>query len=544
MPTASELPVNTGATALDMANEMFGDGITVVSSSYTGAASASGTYSDGDAVAPGVTPSDTGVILSTGQATSITNSAGDVNTSAGTSTNHGTAGDAELNAVSGQTTFDAAILEAEFVPEGSTLTMQIVFSSEEYLEYANSGFNDAVGIWVNGVQAQLTVGDGEISIDNINDTSNENLYVDNAQTDDLYNTEMDGFTVTLTLKAPVNPGEVNTIKIGIADGGDGAYDSNLLIAGDSVQTALVAGDDELEIRVGNEQSFDLLENDASSEGGALTITEINGNPVSIGDMVTLPTGQEIELTANGFVVVSAGDEVGEDFFTYTVADEFGNTDVANVKLTTTPCFVAGTLIETPRGPKSVEALAPGDLVETLDHGPQPVVWVGQSIREAHGASTPITFNTSRFGPYADTHVSPQHRILLRGPQIEMHFGTSEVFARAQHLVDETLVTRAEQPGSVSYVHLLFARHEIVFANGLASESFQPGDESRNGFGPMADAGLNAAIEQNKLNSMSAARPCLRKHEAHLLLPLDLTTLMQAAIERRAAPIALGTGGLR
>ena len=51
--------------------------------------------------------------------------------------------------------------------------MQVVFSSEEYLEYVNSGFNDSVGIWVKGVQAELTVGDGSISIDNINTTSNQ-----------------------------------------------------------------------------------------------------------------------------------------------------------------------------------------------------------------------------------------------------------------------------------------------------------------------------------------------------------------------------------
>lgn len=89
-----------------------------------------------------------------------------------------------------------------------------------------------------GKKAQLTVGDGDISINNINPTTNGNLYVDN--TNDIYNTEMDGFTVTLTLKAPVIPGQVNSIRIGIADGGDTAYDSNLLIAGDSIQTGVIA----------------------------------------------------------------------------------------------------------------------------------------------------------------------------------------------------------------------------------------------------------------------------------------------------------------
>ena len=196
MPTASELPIDTTATANQMAEAMFGNGISIQSASYTGAQASSGIYSDGDNAAPGVTPSDTGVILSTGRASSITNSSGDVNTNSNTSTNMHTAGDSDLSQIAGGTTYDAAVFEAEFVPSGSTLTMQFTFSSEEYLEYVDAGFNDAVGVWVNGEKAELTIGDGDISIDNVNTSSNENLYVDNPQGDDLYNTEMDGFTVT------------------------------------------------------------------------------------------------------------------------------------------------------------------------------------------------------------------------------------------------------------------------------------------------------------------------------------------------------------
>ena len=273
MATASELPIDTSASAMDMADAMFGSGINILSANYTGAAHASGIYSNGDTVAAELTPSDTGVILSTGKATDITNSSGDVNTSDRTTTQNKTAGDSDLNDVSGVKTYDAAVFEASFVPAGETLTMQVVFSSEEYLEYVGTGFNDAMGIWVNGVQAELTVGNGDITINNINDESNENLYIDNSDKDDNYNTEMDGFTVTLTLKAPVTPGEVNTIKIAIADGGDAKYDSNLLIAGDSIQTALVAGDDTIEVN-GESETFDLLANDETSADGQLIITHI------------------------------------------------------------------------------------------------------------------------------------------------------------------------------------------------------------------------------------------------------------------------------
>lgn len=188
MTTASELPIDTDASADEMADAIFGDGVKIVSASYTGAGHASGIYTDGDAVAPGVTPADTGVILSTGKAESITNSSGDANKYSWTSTNNKTAGDSDLNDIADAKTYDAAVLEATFVPDGTVLTMQITFSSEEYLEYVDSGFNDAVGIFVNGEQAELTIGDGDITINNINDESNENLYLDNPASNEAYNT--------------------------------------------------------------------------------------------------------------------------------------------------------------------------------------------------------------------------------------------------------------------------------------------------------------------------------------------------------------------
>ena len=74
MAVAEELPIDTSATALEMAQTMFGNGISILSAIYEGATGASGIFTDGDTIAPGVTPSDTGVILSTGNAEAITNS--------------------------------------------------------------------------------------------------------------------------------------------------------------------------------------------------------------------------------------------------------------------------------------------------------------------------------------------------------------------------------------------------------------------------------------------------------------------------------------
>lgn len=151
MPEASELPIQTNVSALQLAEAMFGTGIKVVNATYMGDPTSAGIYSQGDTVAPDVTPADSGVILSTGRATDFTNASGDVNLSSGTTTDTaGIDGDSRLNEIAGAPTYDGAIFQSDFIPVGSTLTMQITFSSEEYLEYVGSGFNDAVGIWVNG----------------------------------------------------------------------------------------------------------------------------------------------------------------------------------------------------------------------------------------------------------------------------------------------------------------------------------------------------------------------------------------------------------
>ena len=516
MPQASELSIDTKASADAMAEAIFGSGIKIDSASYTGTSRASGIYEDANETIPGIAPSDSGVILSTGRASSFTNNKGDVNTRSNTSTNNRQSGDDDLNDLSGVKTYDAAVLEAEFTPTGDTLTMQVVFSSEEYLEYCGSGFNDAVGIWVNGELAELTVGDGDITINNINDDSNSNLYIDNHHNDDVANTEMDGFTVTLTLKAPVNSGETNTIKIAIADGGDAIYDSNLLIAGNSVQTALVANDDEVEVLGHSASGVDVLGNDGN--GGELTITHINGQPVAAGDTVTLSTGEEITLNDDGtFDIASDGDEE-TNTFTYSIEDEFGNTDTAFVKLTTTPCFVAGTLIKTVGGDKPVEKLRPGDLVFTRDHGPQPVRWVGKTVRIASGLDAPVSLSKNALGTHDAIAFSPNHRIFVEGYMAELLFERSGILAKSAHLVNGQSIRRVSDGRKVTYCHVLFDRHEVIMGNGLWSESYYPGAETLETFDRSTQTEIANLFGKSLSETFGPlAHHCLKAHETRVLV---------------------------
>ncbi|WP_127561718.1 choice-of-anchor L domain-containing protein [Nioella ostreopsis] len=362
MPDALELNVTTTTDATTIAETIFGDGIQVVSATLTGAATQAGTYSGGDATSGGVVPSDSGVILSTGNATDFTTAGTgtNTNTSAGTSTGHGGAGDADLDAISSTSTFDAVVFESTFIPDDDYITMQFVFSSEEYLEYVNSGVNDTLGVWVNGSFVPLTSSGDTVSIDTVNDSSNSNLYVDNPASADTYNTEMDGFTITLSFKAPVNPGEENTIRIGLADGGDNAYDTNVLIAADSIQTVALAFEDSVTMEANTTAVIDVLANDHDASGNGLTVTEINGQAVIPGQSVTLNTGETVTLNSDYTLSVAADSDLGETVFTYTVENGDGATDVGYVNIQTVADAPLDGIVEGSGAADVIDATFTGD----------------------------------------------------------------------------------------------------------------------------------------------------------------------------------------
>lgn len=520
MATGAELSYNTGATALEMAETIFGAGVTVLSATYTGDPRSSAIYGNGDALSPEATPGDSGVILSTGLATSFTQSSGDPNRSASTSTNTSGAGsdnNAAFNAIAGTNTYDAAYIDASFIPTGNTMTISFTFASEEYPEFVNSIYNDIVGVWVNGSYVSLGVGDGNASVTNVNGTNNQNLYISN--TGDQYNTEMDGFTVTMTLTFPVNAGVTNTIRIGIADAADSSYDSALLIAANSAQTELIAQDDAMGLAPGGSRTLDVLGNDQNGTPGTLSITAINGIAVSPGDTVTLTTGEQITLNPNGTlgIVANAGEETVN--FTYQVSSSTGQVDTGMVTLDIVPCFTAGTRIATPGGPRRVEDLRPGDLVLTQDDGPQPLRWIGSRRVAARGDFAPVRIAADTFGRHGALRLSPQHRIVVRDARAELLFDAPEVLVAARDLIDGRRVTRAEG-GFVDYVHLLFDRHQVIFAEGLATESFLPGPRVLNAMERAVQAEIctlfPALDPVTGTGYGPSARPSLRGYEARLL----------------------------
>ena len=523
MAVASELAINTDASAFQMAQTIFGDGVTVVGARYSGSWYSSGTYSGGDATTPGVTPGDTGVILSTGAVQYFTNGSGDPNVRGNTSYNSGGQNyESDFQSISSVNTFDAAYLEMQFIPTGDVMTIQFVFSSDEYPEYASSIYNDVVGVWSNGTHIPLSVTQSAASVIEINDTDQVNLYKDN--TGDQFNTEMDGLTVTMTLTIPVVSGQVNTLKIGIADAGDSNYDSNLLIAGNSVQTTLVALQDDVTIAPGGSKTVDILANDVNATGGSLQITQINGVDVSVGDMVILPSGHQITLLPDGTIDIGAPLTEGTAAFTYTATsfDAAGNElqdDVGFVSVDVVPCFVEGTLIRTPRGEVPVEDLRIGDLVDTMDSGPCPLRWVGRRTVAATGDFAPISIARDALGRHDALLLSPQHRVLLTDAVAALLFGEAEVLVAARHLVND-LTIRPQEGGTVTYLHLMFDQHEVIWSNGLPTESFLPGPQMKKAFHAETLREISTLFPGIDWTSGRgygpAARRTLRRYEAEVM----------------------------
>lgn len=516
-----ELNYNTSASAMQMAQHLFGAGVTVVGAGYTGDPGASAIYSGGDSISPGVTPGDSGVILSTGQANRFTNNSWQSNLSSSTtSSNSGPGNVSGFTQAAGTSTYDASFLDVSFVPDPgvTSISIKFVFSSDEYPEYSNSIYNDLMMVWSNGQPVPISVGNGQVSVGNINQLDSANLFVNN--TGDQYNTEMDGFTLTLSLDIPVVAGQVNTLRIGLTDVADANYDSNLLIAADSIQGALVAADDLETITAGGTKTFDPLANDSSLSGASLTITHVNGIAVVAGDTVNLSTGQTVTLNADGTFTVTADQDIETVHFTYTANDGAGHDDVAIVTIDTIPCFVSGTRILTPVGEVAVERLRPGDLVETCDRGAQPVVWAGTRRVAARGTLAPIRIEAGTLGEHRTLLVSPQHRVLIAGPRAELLFGEAEVLVAAKHLVDGHAI-RPVEGGTVVYVHLLFDRHEILRSEGLPTESLLPGEMALGSVDPEAREELLGLFPDGDGPPLSrygaAARRILRSFEARALL---------------------------
>jgi hypothetical protein len=161
--------------------------------------------------------------------------------------------DPQLTTIEPSATNDVCILEFDVIPHCSSMQLRFVFGSEEYPEYVNGGFNDAFGFFVTGPGSDCTPGfynntnvavlpsGTPVSIDNINagfwagcplsqtGCMNCAYYVNNCGCVAPPCLQYDGYTNPITVTLNVCPCATYHWKFAIADAGDCAWDSGVMI---------------------------------------------------------------------------------------------------------------------------------------------------------------------------------------------------------------------------------------------------------------------------------------------------------------------------
>ena len=150
-----------------------------------------------------------------------------------------------------------------------------------------------------------------------------------------------------------------------------------------------------------------------------------------------------------------------------VTDAEGVTGTTTIKAEAY-CFLAGTSIATPSGPKNIEDLRAGDLVITAEGQEVAARWIGvQTVSTVFADALrvlPIRIKAGALAqnvPSRDLLVSPDHALFIEG-----------VLVQAGALVNGSTITReAHLPSTFTYYHLETADHSLILAENTPAETF-------------------------------------------------------------------------
>ncbi len=218
---------------------------------------------------------------------------------------------------------------------------------------------------------------------------------------------------------------------------------------------------------------------------------INGGNGS--DSLNLPVGSIITDDTFGTITVTASGSYSLSSGTVTLPSGTTVAYTAFEDGTGFPCFVQGTRIATGKGAIRVQRLQVGDMIPTKSNGPRKIRWIGRRRFDAEDLRRtpklrPIRIMAGALGngmPERDLLVSRQHRMLVQSRIAEHMFGAPEVLIPAIRLIKLPGIFIDEAAQSVEYFHLLFDRHEVIFAEGAPTESLYTGPEALRSISPDA-----------------------------------------------------------
>ena len=237
-------------------------------------------------------------------------------------------------------------------------------------------------------------------------------------------------------------------------------------------------------------------------GGTLSAATMSGGTLELGEAVVAAvalTGSanvvQLDGTAPGATISGfiPGDEIVFAGASYTVlaksgdsvsvsnaaglaqvqivgaaADQFSLTQRGADTVLAIACYAAGTLIATDRGERAVEALAIGDIVVTAAGRHRAIKWLGRRsyggrFLAANPGIMPIRFAAGSLGdglPRRDLLVSPEHAMGLDGELVP-----------ARCLVNGSSIAPVQGLERVDYTHIELDSHDVILAEGAASETF-------------------------------------------------------------------------
>ncbi|MTI01839.1 Hint domain-containing protein [Roseibium sp. RKSG952] len=249
---------------------------------------------------------------------------------------------------------------------------------------------------------------------------------------------------------------------------------------------------------------------AGQEGFVVEILDSGGNVIA--SMTVLPTTNSFQSISLDVNFPSAGDYTLR--FTELGLDDSLGAIVDNIKLIV--CFCQGTQIETEFGERPVETLRIGDMVMT-QNGLKPLQWIGKRSLNAtdlaiHPKLHPVRIGVGALGnglPNRDLLVSRQHRMQTSSVVANRMFGTPDVLVSAIKLTELPGIEIDQGLESVTYYHLLFDAHEIIFANGAPSESLL-----------LTDAALSSVTEEARaeIELLFPDRPRVNAPHSQLRIP--------------------------
>ena len=180
----------------------------------------------------------------------------------------------------------------------------------------------------------------------------------------------------------------------------------------------------------------------------------------------------------GFTYPAEQEPTAGETFTGTIARDGAAADSDDGQATTEAyvnivCFAPGACIATPIGPRAIEMLKVGGLVETADHGTQAIKWISHRtvvFDEAAACTKPIEIKAGALTagvPDRDMIVSPQHCFLFLDVS---DIPAIEVLVPAKALTELPRIREMSGKKSVEYIHIAFERHELIRADSALTES--------------------------------------------------------------------------